>query len=460
MPRILRVLTYFACFIAFLTLLSFFLDKSFLERPRVIQNPKFPKEFYFGAATSSHQVEGGTNNQWTKWERENAERLAKEAGPSSNFGGGKGTAPDWELIKSQAKNPENYISGITVDHYHRYAEDLAIAKSLGLNAYRFSLEWSRIEPKQGIFDSSEIERYRQMIRSVRTMGIEPFVGLWHWTEPLWFTEKGGWESKDAVDFFSSYVQKVIEELGNEARYWIPVNEIEVYAGCSYILGVWPPQKRNLFSYNKVTRNLIKAHNAAYKIIKSLNKNAQAGSALSYTYYKAASGISKPFNVLIARLADWHLNHHIRKSIVDNSDFMGLNFYQRCVIKGTMIFYSKEKVRRSDMGWELYPQGILLALRDLRKYKKPIFITENGLADSQDKYRAWFIRTTLSYVAQAISEGIDVKGYFYWSLLDNFEWDKGFWPEFGLIHVDRLTLSRTIRPSAWEYVKIIRTLRNN
>jgi beta-glucosidase len=455
----MRVLNRFIVFLVFLTLPSFLFDKPSLEGPSAAQDPRFPKDFYFGAASSSHQVEGGTSNQWTKWERANAERLAKEASPNSGFGGGKGTAPNWELIKLQAKNPENYISGIAVDHYHRYGEDLTIAQALGLNACRFSLEWSRIEPAEGRFDFAEIEHYRQMIRRVRSMGIEPFVGLWHWTEPLWFTERGGWESIDALNYFSSYVRKVIEELGTEAKYWIPVNEIETYAGASYLLGLWPPQKRNLFSYDKVTHNLIEAHREAYKIIKASNKNAQVGSALSYTFFQAAEGILKPLNNLVARLADWHLNHHIRKSIVGDSDFLGMNFYQRCVIQGATIFYSKGDVPRSDMGWELYPQGILFALRELRKYKKPIFITENGLADSQDKFRAWFIRTTLGYVFQAISEGIDIKGYFYWSLLDNFEWDKGFWPAFGLVHVNRQTLERSVRPSAWEFARIIRSSRN-
>lgn len=457
--RLYRLLFCAAAIVIILIIASFFLGKSNLEKDAMIRDAIFPSDFFFGASTSAHQVEGGANNQWTKWEMENAARLAREVGPKSNFGGGKDTVPNWELIKTEAKNNKNYISGIAVDHYHRYPDDLAIAKALGLNAYRFSIEWSRIEPKEGIFDLEEIEHYRQMIRAVRSMRMEPFVGLWHWTEPLWFTEKGGWESKDAPNYFSLYVHKVIEELGNEARFWISVNEIEVYAGSSYMLGLWPPQKRNVFAYNRVNHNLIKAHNLSYQIIKSFNKNAQVGSALSYTYYKAASGISKPFNVLIARLADWHLNHHIRKSIIDYSDFLGLNYYQRCIIKGTKIFYSKEKVPRSDMGWELYPQGILFSLRDLGKYKKPIFITENGLADSQDKYRAWFIRTTLGYVAQAISEGIDVRGYFHWSLLDNFEWDKGFWPQFGLVYVDRQTLKRTIRPSAWEYAKIIQESKN-
>jgi len=442
-------------FVAFLVVIvfSFLLDTSDIEKN--VQKGKliFPEGFYFGASTSAHQVEGRSYNQWTKWEKENADRLASEASPLSNFGGGKATVPNWEIIKFQAKDKENYISGTAIDHYNKYPEDLAIAKKIGLNAYRFSLEWSRIEPEEGKFDSSEIEHYRQMIRTVRLLGMEPFVGLWHWTEPLWFTKKGGWESREAIGYFEHYVKKVMENLRNEVNYWIPVNEIEIYAGMSYFLGLWPPQKRNFFAYRKVTRNLIKAHEAAYYIIKE-NSDAKVGSALNYTYFQPAGGLSKPFNIYISRFANRHLNQHTRKSINNTSDFHGLNYYQRCVIRGTKIFYAKEKVPRSDMGWELYPQGILFVLRDLKKYKKPIIVTENGLADAQDKYRVWYIKSTLGYIAQAIQEGIDVKGYFYWSLLDNFEWDKDFWPQFGLIYVDRNTKERTIRPSALEYAKII------
>jgi beta-glucosidase len=440
----------------FLVGVSFLLESPVSEKPVPRREPLFPQGFFFGASTSSHQVEGRTNNQWTKWEKENADRLAAEAGPIADFSSGRGKIPHWELIKPQAKAKENYISGTAVDHYHRYSDDLAMAKGLGLNAYRFSLEWSRIEPAEGRFDQAEIDHYRQMIRAVRSLGMEPFVGLWHWTEPLWFTEKGGWASAEAVRCFSLYVRTVARELGDEVRYWIPTNEIEVFAAGSYLIGTWPPQERNFLAYNKVIHNLVDAHKEAYRILKTHSPQmAQVGSAVYYTCFQARGGIMKPLGVVIARLADWYLNYHILRSIMDTSDFVGLNYYQRCVIKGTHIFYAMRRVPRDDTGQELYPQGILFALRALKKYRKPIFITENGLADVQNRYAPWFIRTTLGCVAQALGEGIDIKGYFFWSLLDNFEWGKGFWPRYGLIGVDRHTLERSIRPIAREYEKIIR-----
>lgn len=452
-----RVLTTFFLLLVLTYVIGFFVKNPTPVDLDPVDNPKFTQGFYFGASTSAHQVEGDNHNQWTEWEVRASNRLASAANPNSDFGAGKGHLPDWESIQPDAKKPENYISAKAVDHFHRYRVDMMLASSIGLTAFRFSLEWSRLEPAEDVFDESAFAHYREMIQQARAAGLEPFVGLWHWTEPLWFSKKGGWRSKDSPMIFSSYVRKVKEELGRDIRYWIPLNEIDVFAANSFLMGIWPPQKRNVFAYRKVIGHLVQAHKSAFDILKD-GASCQVGSALSYTNYEPAPGILRPISNIIVRIADSLLNHRTRKQIAGSSDFMGLNYYMRCRIDGWRLFIADSPVPRSDMGWELYPPGILLALRAMKRYAKPVYILESGLADAKDVHRAWYIKATLGYVALALSEGVDVRGYFHWSLLDNFEWDKGFWPRFGLIAVDRNTMNRSIRSSAWTYSAIIKNTR--
>ena len=391
---------------------------------------EFPKNFYWGSATSSHQVEGNNHNDWSEWEKKNAKRLAESA---------KNKAwPDYILDKYP--NPlqeENYISGRACDHYNRFREDFDIAKQLGHNAYRFSIEWSRIEPEEGKFDEKEIEHYRQVISALKERGMEPFVTLWHWTIPLWFRDKGGWLNKNAPKYFERYSNKISRSLQN-VRFWITLNEPEIYVSNSFLKGIWPPQIKSLMKMKMVAGNLIKAHKLVYKIIEDTNPEAKIGIAKNNIYFEGW-----PFIFI-----DWFWNKYFLNRIRKYQDFIGLNYYFH------RRFGGNENKEITDMGWEIYPEGIYHVLKDLKKYNKPIYITENGLADTKDEKREKFIKEHLKWVHRAISEGVDVGGYFYWSLLDNFEWDKGFWPRFGLVKVDYKTFERKIRPSAWEYKKII------
>lgn len=390
---------------------------------------KFSEGFYWGAATSAHQVEGGNNNDWSVWEKENAERLAGEA---------KKKRPKWQQEKfPEMFDPRNYVSGRACDHYNRYKEDFDIAKSLGHNAHRFSIEWSRIEPEEGKFDEKEIEHYRKVIRALRERGMDPFVTLWHWPVPLWLRGKGGWESKEIANYFCRYAEKIVSEFKNDVKFWITLNEPEIYALNSYLKSVWPPQKKNPVVYLRIIRNLIKAHKAAYKVIKKIQPDAQVGIAKNNVYFERWP----------LPLVDWWWNRYFLNQIKNEQDFIGLNHYFH-----RRFPENKNKIV-SDMGWELYPEGIYCVLKSLKKYDKPIYITENGLADSRDEHREWFIKESLKNIHKAIREGIDVRGYFYWSLLDNFEWDKGFWPRFGLVEVDYKTMARKIRPSAEVYAEI-------
>ncbi len=414
------------------------------------KNLKFPDGFFWGAATSSHQVDGNNHNDWTEWEKENAERLAKEA---------KNYWQKWQQEKfPEMFEPENYISGRACDHYNRYKEDFDIAKSLSHNAHRFSIEWSRIEPEEGKFDEKEIEHYRQVIWALKKRGLEPFVMLWHWTLPYWVAEKGGWEKRKIIDYFLRYAEKIVDSLGNEIVFWQILNEPQSYAGLSYVTGFFPPQIKSLYRANKVFKNLMSAHRKTYKIIKQKLNNVQVGASHYLVYHTPYK--NNFLNLTIVRLLNYIRGTRFIKAMQGYQDFLGLQYYHHDRIKlslGGRFIIAKidnENKEISDMGWEIYPEGIYYVLKNLKKYKLPIYITENGIADAKDKKREKFIKEHLYWAHKAIKEGVDVRGYFYWSLLDNFEWDKGFWPRFGLVEMDYQTMERKIRPSALEYKKII------
>jgi beta-glucosidase len=391
----------------------------------------FPKGFLWGAATSSHQVEGGTNNDWSEWERSPGRREALEkTGRIARYG------------------YENFISGAGVDHYNRFAEDFSLARELGHNATRFSIEWSRIEPREGYYDDRAIEHYREVVKAAKENGLEPFVTLWHWTVPLWFRDMGGLENRKNIHYFARFVQKMAMEL-LDVKFWITLNEPEIYTASAYWDGSWPPEKKNPIAAFRVFHNLIRAHRASYALIKSVNPKAQIGIAKNNGYFEAYK--NRPWNLLLKKTLDRTWNFYFLNRIRDAQDFIGLNYYFHSRIKGKPNRNENKKI--SDLGWELYPEGIYHVLRDLGRYNVPIYITENGLADAKDADRAWFIRETLRYVHRAIEAGVDVRGYLHWSLMDNFEWAHGFWPRFGLVAVDYETKARRPRPSALVYKKI-------
>ncbi len=404
---------------------------------------KFPKGFLWGAATSAHQVEGGTLNNWSEWEKKNAERLAKEA---------EKKWADWQKEKfPEMFDPQNYISGRACDHYNRYGEDFDLAKEGGHNVHRFSIEWSRIEPEEGKFDEKEIEHYRKVILALRERGIEPFVTLWHWTEPIWFDALGGWVNKKSIKYFSRFVEKIVGEYGDLVNFWIVINEPNVGLGFGYVTGAQPPAKKNIVSFLRAYFHLLSAYKKAYEIIHKINKTANVGFAHSYYIYEA--NLWKPINKIIASIPTFFSNYFARKT-KGHEDFIGCNYYTRMVLSWKMRNISDSD--KTDLGWEIYPEGIYNILSGLKKYNLPIYITENGLADAGDLKREEFIKQHLGQIHKAISAGVDVRGYLHWSLLDNFESPetRGFWPRFGLIEIDYKTLERKPRKSFYAYKKII------
>lgn len=405
----------------------------------------FPRDFYWGAATSAHQVEGGNVNDWSEWEEKNADRLAREARNKK--------WPD-DILNSPTGGPsplkrENYISGAACEHYNRYKEDFDLARSLGHNAHRFSVEWSRVEPREGEFDAKEIGHYRDVILALRARGLEPFLTVYHWTQPLWFRDKGAWLNSAAPQDFARLAGRLAQEFsGTGLKFWLTLNEPMIYAFNGYLVGVRPPQKKNPFAYCKVINNLERAHIAAYRAIKNIQPDANVGIAKNNIYFESAGG---PVNSILKCAADWRWNFRFLNKISGHLDFIGLNHYFHNRIDCGFNKNANKKV--SDTGWELYPEALYHAISDLKKYRRPIYITENGLADAADFRRAWFLTESLKNTALAIRNGADVRGYFHWSLLDNFEWDKGFWPRFGLAEVNYLTQARRLRPSAKVYAEI-------
>jgi beta-glucosidase len=402
---------------------------------------RFRKNFLWGASTASHQIEGGNHNDWTVWELQVASQQAKTAEKRL------GWLPAWESIKKQAQDPINYISGRGTDHYNRYKEDFDLLKKLNLNSLRFGIEWSRIEPEEGHWDEAAITHYHEYIRELKRRDIEPVLNLWHWTFPTWFADKGGFKNNSNLRYFERFVKRVAKEYGDTVKYVITINEPNVYASFCYQTGEWPPQERNPFTFLHVYWNLVRLHRRAYKILKKANPKLQVGVAQQLANIQA----KRPHNLFdeistkwMRYFWNWWFLRRIRKS----QDFVGVNYYFSDYYTG-LIKKRNPKFPLNDLGWYMEPEGLYpLLLRTWVRYKKPILITENGLADSSDGNRQWWIEETIIAIEKAVSEGVDVRGYFHWSLLDNFEWAYGWWPKFGLIAVDREHgMKRTIRPSA-------------
>ena len=366
---------------------------------------KFPKGFYWGTGTSAYQVEGGIKNDWSEK-------------------GGK------------------YDAGRACDHYNRFEQDFDLARGMNNNAHRFSISWARIEPKEGRFNQKEIEHYRKVILALRKRNLEPFITLWHFFLPAWFIEKGHWLNKDAPKYFERFVEKIVGEYKDLVKFWIVLNEPNVYASHSFLKGDWPPRAKSFFKTQQVLKNLIISHKKSYQIIHKICPNSQVGIAKNNSHYK---GLLKFF-------PDYYWNHQFLTAIKDYQDFIGLNYYKSYSLLS--LFPSPiRKKEVSDLGWGISPRGIYRVLINLKRYNRPIYITENGLADAKDEKRAEFIINHLRWIHKAIEGGIDVRGYFHWSLLDNFELHRGFGPRFGLIEIDYKTLRRIPRPSSKIYGNI-------
>jgi beta-glucosidase len=399
---------------------------------------KFPNNFLWGAATSAYQVEGDNSNaDWWAWE------------------------------KSAAKEP----SAKACRHYEFYEQDFDLAKELNHNAHRLSIEWARIEPQEGQFSEKEIKHYLDVVLALRHRGITPVVTLHHFTNPLWFSQSGGWESERSAELFARYAEFVTKTLAPHVRTWIAINEPTVLISHAYLLGVWPPQAKKLLRARKAHDNLIQAHIGAYRKIHHIYKAAgladpSVGIAQHMTAVVPCSSTLR--NRLAAGLRDYWYNFEILDQLARHRtlDFIGVNYYTRHLVHvtrwglgdllGEVCAQGHHALKKNSLGWDIYPEGLGEVLMKLKRYNLPVMITENGICTEDDGQRWEFIAEHLRHVHGAIQQGVPVIGYLYWSLMDNFEWDKGFAPRFGLLHVDYQTYQRTIKESARKFAQVCRT----
>jgi len=390
---------------------------------------QFPKNFLFGVSTSAYQIEGDIKCDWSQWEK--SPKRIKE-------------------LKNKNLKPKDFICGKAANSYQKLDQDIECLKKLNCQAYRFSIEWARVEPKKGKIDQKAIKYYQELIKKLQKNNIEPFLTLWHWTNPIWITEQGGWENKKTIKYFLKYVNK-ISKIFPEIKFWITINEPMVWSSHSYFKGNWPPQKKNIFTYFKVLNNLTQAHIKAYQILKKQDSKRQIGLSKHNVYFEPYKNRLR--NVFLQKIADWWWEKRLLNKIKNHQDFIGLNYYHHNRIKKNR-FHQNANIKTNDLGWEIYPKGIYHELMDLKKYNLPIYITENGLADEKDEKRKDFIKNHLKYINKALKKNVKVKGYFYWSLLDNFEWAYGFDPKFGLFKIDKKNnFQRIPRKSAFYYANV-------
>jgi beta-glucosidase len=395
----------------------------------------FPASFLFGTATSATQIEGHcTTSDWHAFARQ----------PGRVHGGDR---PD-----------------LACDGWNRWRDDLALQVSLGMNAYRLSIEWARIEPAADAIDHSALDEYRRMLGALRDARIEPMVTLHHFTLPAWLADRGGILSDGFADRLARFARVAIDALGDLSRLWITVNEPNVLAVHAYLLGVWPPGRKNPLLARRAQRRLFDAHDAAYRAMKAVRPDALVGVA----HHLRVVHAERP--LLRDRLAALTLRRLFNDKFADavcragTQDFFGINYYSRDVVRFSPRHAAELFVRRgvpedaevSDLGWEVYPEGLGQLVREwARRSKLPVYVTENGIADAADAKRGSFVMRHLVELARAIADGVDVRGYFHWSLLDNFEWAEGYGPRFGLVEVDYATQQRRVRDSAHAYARVVR-----
>jgi beta-glucosidase len=398
---------------------------------------QFPKNFLWGAATASHQVEG--NNRWNDW---------------------------WEF-EQDGRVPHR--SGDACRHFELYDEDFRLAQSLGHNAHRFSIEWSRIEPIEGQWNHEALDHYAEVLTALKARGLEPIVTLHHFTNPAWFLQRGGWTRPDAVSIFERYVEFVAARLASRAKYWLTINEPTVYIKLAFVTGVWPPCEKGSWRHAYLAlRNQCRAHTAAYDILHRHRADVMVGFSHSAPYIVPCNP-HRLRDRWAAQLRDWVLNRLCfrllgrppRRAL----DFIGVNYYARQIVrsgwKGMELLFGADCTEAhhgdarnfNSLGWEVHPAGLTGILRRLSRYRVPLMVTENGISTTDEAQRTEFIRSHIRALAAALQEGIDVRGYLYWTLFDNFEWAAGYTAHFGLAAVDRVTQRRVLRPAAQIYAAV-------
>ncbi len=408
----------------------------------------FPDDFLWGVSTAAHQVEGNNcNNQWSAW----------EAAGKIKSGDRCGRACDW---------------------WTNAERDFDLARQMGVKALRLSVEWSRIEPHPGVWNQQALQRYREMLSGLHERGIRPFVCMHHFTHPLWFEGMRGFLAVNAPMLFERFTRKVVSSLGDLCQDWVTFNEPNVYCAMGYAVGIFPPGRSGeLFTSMKALAGILRAHARAYRAIHELQSQARVGWAHNYVAFQPFRSRS-PLDRWITQLHHSLFNDSFVRAIGEGGlplgfnavsgdvtesretcDFVGLNVYGRLYVcfdprKPSQLFgniFVPEDVPQGDPGMEgplaeAYPGALRVAAEYATRLRKPIYILENGVPDAQDRIRPWLLVNALRELHAVLKDGLDIRGYFHWSLTDNFEWNDGWKLRFGLVELDPATQQRTVRES--------------
>ncbi|MDR3606199.1 MAG: glycoside hydrolase family 1 protein [Oligoflexia bacterium] len=436
-------------------------------------NPAHP--FLWGTATSSHQVEGGNEyNDWWAWEHQ-------------------------DRIEGGAR------SGKATDHWRLFREDLQLAADLGLTSYRFSVEWSRIEPREGEWNDEALDWYANLIAECERLGLVPMLTLHHFTSPQWFAAQGGFANKQSPEKFFRYCERVVARLGSRVPLWCIFNEPMVLVAGTYLASFMPPAEYSPRNAARASANLLRAHVLVYDLIHAKVEKREgpwadiplmvgiAHNMLDFKPDRKWHPIERVLTSIFRRFYNrawldavtgkkqrfgvWGVVPYPEQVSEARGrvtvDFIGVNYYTKAYVQWRPkapaterpaqlplgVTFARRKEDASDLGWAVYPKGFGRILKFAASYGLPLYITENGIADRDDRLRGEYIDSHLKEVAKAVQAGIDIRGYYYWSLLDNFEWIKGFGPRFGLYRVNYETFERTPQPSTQIYKKWISNQKN-
>ena len=374
----------------------------------------FPDGFQWGTATAAHQIEGGNwNNDWWQWEH----------------------TPGSGCVEP---------SGDACDSWNRWQEDIAILAELGFDNYRFSIEWSRIEPEEGEWSAAAIEHYRRVGAGLLEVGIDPVITFHHFTTPRWLASLGGWTDPKTAERFAAFCGRAAGELAPVLRRACTINEPNVVSTMGHMAGVFPPGLRDVELRRKVNGVFVDAHQRAVGAIREAAPGVPVGLTLSMSDYQAVDGGESKRDQIRHRMEDEFLEG------TEGDDFVGVQTYSRTRVGPKGGIGKEEGVPVLVMGYEYYPQSLEATLRrawEVTKGQVPLLVTENGIGTEDDDQRIAYVGAALEGVQRCIADGLDVRGYTYWSLLDNFEWAFGYGPKFGLVSVDRTTFARTPKQSA-------------
>jgi beta-glucosidase len=374
----------------------------------------FPNGFIWGVAAAAHQIEGGNWNN------------------------------DWWMFEHEAGTPCVEVSGDCTDSYHRYREDIALVRGFGFGAYRFSIEWSRIEPEDGEFSTAALDYYRRVIAECHAQGVKPVVTFHHFSTPRWMALRGGWENDEIVDRFARFCERAVGHLGDLITIGCTINEPNALSIEGYVLGVFPPGRRDFHAYAAVNENLKAAHRKSYDVLKSGPGDFPLGLCVAMGDWWAPEGCEQH----VERSRYMHEGQFLECARGD--DFIGVQAYSRVRLDENGMPTGPEPGIEMvpSMEYEFWPQSLEVAIRHAAEVAQiPIYVTENGLGHDDDRRRVEYVTHALEGVDRCLADGLDVRGYFYWSLLDNFEWARGYEPRFGLVSVDRTTFARRPKPSA-------------